>query len=152
MVFELDTLVKRKGTNARISETKETGLRSPAVEEGVRVPRGAAVMGWLEMPPAGNNTLPPSFEHTSRYLHTVLMDRNFFQPWRSNNELNGLDTKEHADEGVHLVRLTCPSSSSYNDGSQEMLTIVPIMSLLYARSCARLMTELFPDNGSLVIW
>lgn len=53
---------------------------------------------------------------------------------------------------MHLVCITCPSSSSYNDGSQEMLTMVPIMSLLYARSCAMLMTELFPDNGSLVIW
>lgn len=53
---------------------------------------------------------------------------------------------------MHMFCHTCPSSSSYNDGSQEMLTIVPMMSLLYARSCAMLMTELFPDNGSLVIW
>lgn len=52
---------------------------------------------------------------------------------------------------MHLFR-TCPSSSSYNDGSHDMLTMVPMMSLLYARSCAMLMTELFPDNGSLVIW
>lgn len=30
--------------------------------------------------------------------------------------------------------------------------MVPMMSLLYARSCDMLMTELFPDIGSFVIW
>lgn len=30
--------------------------------------------------------------------------------------------------------------------------MVPMISLLYARSCAMLMTELLPDKGSFVSW